>query len=114
MKMTIEIPEDVLSEVMLLTGKATKRDAVEFALREAARRAKQARIWGEGLGLTPAQLAAEAAPQPSDEIDAPDIDDDAVRRFLANAEQRRLRQQQRQASPQVNEPPASYDDASGT
>jgi hypothetical protein len=114
MKMTIEIPEDVLAEVMLLTGKPTKRDAVEFALREAARRAKQARIWGEGLGLTPAQLAAEAAPQPSDHLDAPDIDDEAVRRFLANAEQRRLRKRQRQSQPQVNKPPASHDDAPGT
>jgi Arc/MetJ family transcription regulator len=40
MKMTIEIPEDVLAELMQLTGHQTKRDAVEFALREAARRAK--------------------------------------------------------------------------
>ena len=33
MKMTIEIPEDVLTELMHLTGHQTKRDAVEFALR---------------------------------------------------------------------------------
>lgn len=112
MKMTIEIPGDVLSEVMLLTGKPTKREAVEFALREAARRAKQARIWGEGLGLTPAQLAAEAAPQPSDMLDAPDIDNDAVQRFLASAEQRRQRQEQLRATTQANEPPAPYHDAS--
>lgn len=108
MKMTIEIPEDVLAEVMLLTGKPTKRDAVEFALREAARRAKQARIWSQGLGLTPEQLAADAAPQPSDLLDAPDIDEAAVQRFLANSDKRRLRRQQRQAAFQANEPPSSY------
>lgn len=113
MKMTIEIPEDVLAEVMLLTGKPTKRDAVEFALREAARRAKQARIWSEGLGLTPEQLAADAAPQPSDLLDAPDIDEAAVQRFLANSDKRRLRRQQRQAAFQANESPSSYHGAPG-
>lgn len=114
MKMTIEIPEDVLAEVMLLTGKQTKRDAVEFALREAARRAKQHRIWSEGLGLTPAQLDAEAAPRPSDLLDAPDIDENAVQRFLANAETRRRRQQQRQATFSVNEPSDPFDASSET
>ena len=108
MKMTIEIPEDVLAEVMLLTGKQTKRDAVEYALRESARRAKQRRIWREGLGLTPEQVAAEALPQPSDELDAPDIDQEAVQRFLANAEARRQRENQREATFGVNEPPAPY------
>lgn len=110
MKMTIEIPEDVLSEVMLLTGKSTKRDAVEYALREAARRAKRTRIWSEGLGLTPDQLAAEGAAQPSDLLDAPDIDEDAVQRFLANAALRRQREEQRKAASQMNEPPGSYGD----
>ena len=56
MKMTIEIPEDVLAELMQLTGHHTKRDAVEFALREAARRAKWRRVWSEGLGMTPDEL----------------------------------------------------------
>lgn len=95
MKMTIEIPEDVLAEVMLLTGKPTKREAVEFALRESARRAKQKRIWREGLGLTPEQVIAEAQPQPSDALDAPDIDHEAVARFLANSAKRRERRQKR-------------------
>ncbi len=53
---------------------------MEFALREAARRARQHRIWSEGLGLTPEQLAADAAPKPSDRLDAPDIDEEAVDR----------------------------------
>jgi Arc/MetJ family transcription regulator len=91
MKMTIEIPEDVLAEVMLLAGKKTKREAVEFALREAARRAKQRRLFSEGLGLTPAQAEAEAAPKASDLLDAPDIDHEAVRRFSESAAKRRLR-----------------------
>jgi hypothetical protein len=110
MKMTIEIPKDVLAEVMLLTGQQTKRDAVEHALRETARRAKQHRIWSQGLGLTPAQIDAEAAPHPSDALDTPDIDQDAVNRFLAGAEQRRLRQAQREAQSGVNEPSAPYHD----
>ena len=108
MKMTIEIPEDVLAEVMLLTGKSTKREAVEFALRESARLAKQHRIWGEGLGLTPEQIAADAQPQPSDALDAPDIDHEAVARFLANAAKRRERQQKRAALFSLNENQAPY------
>jgi len=109
MKMTIEIPEDVLAEVMALTGRRTKREAVEFALREAARRARQRRILSEGLGLTPEQMAAEAAPKPSDLLDAPDIDWDAVRRFTVNSEKRRRRQEQRRATGgMVNEPGADY------
>lgn len=109
MKMTIEIPEDVLAEVMLLAGKKTKREAVEFALREAARRAKQRRLFSEGLGLTPAQAEAEAAPKPSDLLDAPDIDWDAVRRSTENAEKRRLRQEKwRAAGGSLNEPGADY------
>jgi hypothetical protein len=111
MKMTIEIPEDVLAEVMLLTGKTTKREAVEFALRESARRAKQKRIWGEGLGLTPEQMAAESQPQPSDALDAPDIDEEAVARFLANAAKRRERRRQRLAMFQLNEPQSPYGSA---
>ncbi len=103
--MTIEIPEGVLTEVMLLTGKSTKRDAVEYALREAARRAKRTRIWSEGLDLSADQLAAEATPQPSDLLDAPEIDEDAVQRFLANAALRRQREERRKAPSQVNEPP---------
>ncbi len=94
MKMTIEIPEDVLAELMRLTGHPTKRDAVEFALREAARRAKWRRVWSEGLGLGPDELAADAAPKPADLIDAPDIDSAAVDRALASVVRRRARRAQ--------------------
>ncbi len=108
MKMTIEIPEDVLAEVMSLTGRSTKREAVEYALREAARRAKQDRVWRQGFGVAPGELAADAAPKPSDLLDAPDIDEDAVRRALDNAVKRRARRAQLRASGwSVNEPPGS-------
>lgn len=109
MKMTIEIPEDVLAEVMLLTGRQTKREAVEYALRESARRAKQQRIWSEGLGLTPEQIAAEAAPCPSDTLDAPDIDQDAVQRFLARSDELRRRRAEQRAQFSVNDGLSSYD-----
>jgi len=108
MKMTIEIPEDVLLELMALTGKQTKRDAVEFALREAARRAKQHRVWSEGLGLSPEQLAADAAPKPSDLLDAPDIDEAAVDRAIAAHRQRMARRANLAAKGfPPNEPPAA-------
>ncbi len=106
MKMTIEIPEDVLAEVMALTGCKTKREAVEASLRETARRAKQSRIWGEGLGhLTPEEWAAEAAPKPSDLLDAPDIDEAAVKRFFANADARQAKREAFLKSFELNEPP---------
>lgn len=109
MKMTIEIPEDVLAEVMRLAGKRTKREAVEFALREAARRAKQRRILGEGLQLTPEQIEAEAAPKPSDALDAPDIDWDAVKRFGVNSERRRVQQERlQQVGGMLNEDRTPY------
>jgi len=109
MKMTIEIPEDVLAEVMLLAGKNTKREAVEYALREAARRAKQRRLFSEGLQLTPAQIEAEAAPKPSDLLDAPDIDWAAVKRFSENSEKRRLRQERlNQGGGMLNEDQSDY------
>ena len=91
MKMTIEIPEDVLAELMHLTGQQTKRAAVEYALREAARRAKWRRVWSEGLGAGPDALAADAAPKPADLIDAPDIDESAVENALGSLARRRAR-----------------------
>jgi Arc/MetJ family transcription regulator len=111
MKMTIEIPEDVLAELMQLTGHQTKRDAVEFALRETARRAKWRRVWSEGLGMTPDELAADAAPKPSDLIDPPDIDEEAVLRAVESLEKRRARRAKLAASGYaVNEAPAPYGD----
>lgn len=90
MKMTIEITEDLLAELMQLTGLRTKRDAVEYALRQTAMRAKRQRVWSQALAeFTPDQLAADAAPKAADLIDAPDIDEDAVRQAIASADRRK-------------------------
>lgn len=69
MKMTMHIDEDVLDRVMKVTGAATKREAVEIALNEMARRHKLKELFGQGLGLTPEQLKAEFAPTPADALD---------------------------------------------
>jgi Arc/MetJ family transcription regulator len=83
MKMTMHIDEDVLADVMDLTGAATKTEAVELALRDLARRHRQRRFLREGLGLvTPADWDAAARPSASDALDRPDIDHDAVQRAL--------------------------------
>ena len=106
MKMTIEIPEDVLAELMRLTGLATKREAVEFALRDAARRAQWRRVVHDGLAATPDELAADAATKPSDAIDSPDIDEAAVDRAFAAHQRRLARKRQLSASGfAVNEDP---------
>ncbi len=110
MKMTIEIPEDLLTELMQLTGLQTKREAVEYALRQAALRAKRRRIWGEGLGLGSDELAADAAPKAADLIDAPDIDWEAARNAVAAADRRReLRRRLPQADHSLNEDQPPYD-----
>jgi Arc/MetJ family transcription regulator len=89
MKMTMHIDAAVLADVMDLTGAASKTEAVEIALRELARRHRQRRILREGLGLTDAQWEVAARPTPSDAIDSPDIDHDAVKRALARPPARR-------------------------
>ena len=71
MKMTMHIDEEVLDRVMKVTGAATKREAVEIALKEMARRHKLKELFSQGLGLTPEQLKAEFAPGPADEFDRP-------------------------------------------
>jgi Arc/MetJ family transcription regulator len=82
MKMTMHIDEDVLADVVELTGASSKTEAVELALRDLARRHRQRRILREGLGLTPEQWVAAAQPSPSDAIDPPDLDLDAVKRAV--------------------------------
>jgi Arc/MetJ family transcription regulator len=85
MKMTMHIDEDVLAEVMDLTGAPTKTAAVEHALRDLARRHKQRRLFRTPLWQNEAEWRADVAPQPSDAIDPPDYDEAAVARFLAGA-----------------------------
>ena len=69
MKMTMHIDEEVLDRVMKITGAKTKREAVEIALKEMARRHKLDELLKKGLGLTPDQLAAEFAPTAADYLD---------------------------------------------
>jgi len=70
MKMTMHIDEEVLDRVMKITGAKTKREAVEIALKEMARRHKLKELFTQGLGLTPDQLAAEFAPTAADYLDS--------------------------------------------
>lgn len=82
MKMTMHIDEDVLAEVMELTGAKTKTAAVEMALRDLARRHKQRKLFRTPLWPTYEDWVKDAAPKPSDAIDPPDYDEEAVQRFL--------------------------------
>lgn len=109
MKMTMHIDEDVLAQVMEITGAKSKTRAVEIALKEMARRHKLKKILRAGLQLTPEQWDAEAAPKPSDLIDSPNIDEDAVQRFLATTEAARRRRQQLRAA-EDDRPPLSTGD----
>jgi Arc/MetJ family transcription regulator len=52
MKMTMNIDDAVLAEVMEITGIDSKTGAVERALKEMARRSKLKKLLREGMGLT--------------------------------------------------------------
>lgn len=56
MKMTMHIDEDVLAEVMKITGVASKTKAVETALNEMVRKHKFKTLAKAGLGLTSEEL----------------------------------------------------------
>ena len=56
MKMTLHIDENVLADVMAAHGFETKTEAIDYALREADRRAKLRAYREHGLGLTPEEL----------------------------------------------------------
>jgi Arc/MetJ family transcription regulator len=56
MKMTMHIDEDVLAEVMRITGVESKTGAVETALNELVRKSRFKRLVKEGLGLTAEEL----------------------------------------------------------
>jgi Arc/MetJ family transcription regulator len=64
MKMTMHIDEEVLDRVMKITGAKTKREAVEIALTDMARRHKMKELFTAGLGLTPDELKAAFADEP--------------------------------------------------
>ncbi|MGC3990125.1 MAG: type II toxin-antitoxin system VapB family antitoxin [Chthoniobacteraceae bacterium] len=56
MKMTMHIDEDVLAEVMKITGAKSKTKAVEQALEEMVRRHQFSKLSAVGLGLTAEEL----------------------------------------------------------
>lgn len=56
MKMTMHIDEDVLDEVMKLTGCSSKTAAVEKALSEMVRRSRLSHLLKEGMGMTAAEI----------------------------------------------------------
>ena len=56
MKMTMHIDEDVLAEVVKITGVASKTKAVETALNEMVRRHRLTELGKKGLGLKPHEL----------------------------------------------------------
>jgi Arc/MetJ family transcription regulator len=56
MKMTMHIDEDVLAEVVKITGVESKTKAVETALTEMVRRHKLKASLSKGLGLTSEEL----------------------------------------------------------
>ena len=82
MKMTMHIDEDVLAQVMELTGAKTKTQAVEMALTEMARRHRQKKFFQKGLGLTPEQLGEYGRALMEIHGDSMDIDEAAVRPTL--------------------------------
>lgn len=56
MKMTMHINEDVLADVVKITGVESKTKAVEFALTEMVRRHRLKTLGKKGLGLTAEEL----------------------------------------------------------
>ncbi len=56
MKMTMHINEDILTDVMKITGVSSKTRAVEVALAEMVRRHRFKELGRKGLGLTSEEL----------------------------------------------------------
>lgn len=56
MKMTMHIDEDVLAEVVKITGVASKTEAVETALIEMVRRSRLKTCLSKGMGMTSEEL----------------------------------------------------------
>jgi hypothetical protein len=56
MKMTMHIDEDLLSEVMRVTGASSKTAAVNEALRKVASKFRQRERWKSGLGMSAVEI----------------------------------------------------------
>ncbi len=89
MKMTMHIDEEVLAQVMKLTGAKTKTQAVEMALTDMARRHKMQQFFERGLGMTPDEMEAYGRAVMAAQTDPMDTDEKAVQRFIAKSDARR-------------------------
>jgi Arc/MetJ family transcription regulator len=56
MKMTMHINEDILADVMEITGSSSKTAAVEKALTEMVRKHRLKRVLREGMGMTAEEI----------------------------------------------------------
>jgi hypothetical protein len=63
MKMTMHIDEDVLDDVMKVTGARSKTEAVAMALRELARKARLKELLAKGSGIPAGKLAKAYDPK---------------------------------------------------
>lgn len=108
--MTMHIDEDVLAQVMELTGATSKTQAVEIALTQMAQRHRQKKFFQTGLGMTRDELIAATANDVFDyPFDQPDIDETKVARFFAAADVRRQKlEAQKEKSLKVAEDQAPY------
>lgn len=55
MKLTLNIDDDLLERVRVMTGAKTKTEAIDYALREIDRRNRLRELLAEDIGLTPAE-----------------------------------------------------------
>jgi Arc/MetJ family transcription regulator len=105
MKMTMHIDEDVLAQVMELTGAKSKTQAVEMALTEMARRHRMKKFCSRGLGMTPEELEAHGRDLESVQSDPPIYDEAAVQRFFTKYEARRAAHEDRALRVAEDPPP---------
>lgn len=56
MKLTVNLDEEVLNNVVKITGATTKTEAIMKALREIERKARLVEVLREGLGASEAEL----------------------------------------------------------
>ncbi|MDF1825295.1 MAG: type II toxin-antitoxin system VapB family antitoxin [Verrucomicrobiales bacterium] len=56
MKITINLDESLLDDVVRITGAGTKTEAVTIALREVVRRARLVEVLRKGTGASPGEL----------------------------------------------------------
>lgn len=56
MKLTVNLDQELLDNVVEITGSTTKTEAIMFALKEVQRRARLVEVLREGLGASESEL----------------------------------------------------------